>query len=110
MTTDEFLSLNRKAYELALAGDTKMLELYIKPLLPNRSDAVIYCDGWDKGTTQERLQAIIDHVNAGVLTPAEGERLSNIVDKYTRSVEMIELSNKIDALIEEKEKREQENV
>jgi len=110
MTMDDFLEINAKAIEMAKAGDQKMMKLFLEPLIPNRVDATIYCDGWDKGTTQERLQAIIDHVNAGVITPLEGERLSNIVDKYTRSVEMVELSNKIDSLIEEKERRESENV
>lgn len=110
MKLDDFIEINAKAIEMAKAGDQKMIELFLKSLIPNRVDATIYCDGWDRGTTQERLQAIIDHVNAGILTPIEGERLSNIVDKYTRSVEVIELANKIDSLIEEKERRESENV
>jgi hypothetical protein len=108
MNTDEFIVINKKAIELAMGGDTKMIELFMKPLIPKRSSAIVYCAGVNEGTAKERLQAILNHVNNGFLTPDEGERLSNIVDKYTRNVEIVELSNKIDLLMSEKEKREQE--
>ena len=91
----------RKCIAQALNGDVRALKLCIERVTPVRRNGLVKLDlpaietAKDLGAvTQKTLAA----VKSGKITPIEGESVVNIVERYRRVIETVELSDRLDQL------------
>ena len=91
--------LLRKAIELAKAGDGPMLKFLLDRSLPRERPVKIdlpqfeFADDAIDGLA-EVSRAIAD----GEITPQEGAALSRVISDYSRALEVLELTNRMDKL------------
>src|SRR6266700_900497 len=95
----EEAELVRKAIELAKAGDVQMLKFLLDRLLPK--DRLIRIDIPPLDFADEAIDgmaAISGAIAAGQITPSEGAALSSMLSGYSRTIDVLELSKRIEAI------------
>jgi hypothetical protein len=94
-------ALSRKAVELALRGDVSALRLCLDRIVPPRRDRPV-CFELPKMIESKdavsALAAIVGAVAAGELTPGEAAELSKVVDGYARTLQTVELEERLSKL------------
>jgi hypothetical protein len=91
--------LVRKAIELAKAGDAQMLKFFLDRLLPKERLIKIDLPRLDYADDViDGMAAITSSIAEGQITPSEGAALSSMLARYSRTLEIAELSKRIDAL------------
>jgi hypothetical protein len=93
--------LTRKAIEMALDGDTVALRLCLERIHPPRKDAPVSFDlppmNGAEGAAQA-LGSLLTGVANGDLTPSEAGAIANLVEGYRKTLETMELEERISAL------------
>ena len=98
-------ALTRKAVELAKDGNPMALRLCLERLLPPRRDRPIsFTLPKIKGAEDllQALNAILEAVAGGEITPAEGQTLTAMLDAYRKGLETTDLEARITALEKER--------
>ena len=91
-------ALSRKAVELALGGDTTALRLCLERIAPPRKDAPVSFDlpvMKNAADALAALNAIVQAVAAGELTPAEASGLAGLVESFRKTAEVEDLEKRI---------------
>ena len=99
LLADEEAELVRKGIELAKAGDVQMLKFLLDRLLPK--DRLIKIDIPPLDFADEAVDgmaAISNAIGKGQITPSEGAALSSLIASYSRTIEVLELSKRIEAI------------
>ena len=94
-------AITRKCIELAKAGDGPALRLCMERLGPPRKERSVSfaMPAIDKpADCITAMAAIFKGVADGELTPGEAESLSKILDGYKRTVDLVDLAARIEAL------------
>jgi Family of unknown function (DUF5681) len=95
--------LTRKAIELALAGDTTALRLCLERILPARKDRPVRLQIPEIDGVQDLAKAtaaLLEAVATGQLTPAEAGEVGKLVEVHRRTVETVELEERLRRLEE----------
>jgi hypothetical protein len=103
---DELLKANareliEKAIEMAKNGDGPALRLCIDRLAPARKDRPVWFDLPKMNEARDAVNAsaaIVAGVAGGDLTPSEAAELSKVVDAYARSLQTVELEQRLSKL------------
>jgi hypothetical protein len=94
-------SITRKCALLALKGDPTALRLCMERLIPPRKEHPVIFK-LSAATTATEVAAAVDAVLQGVargkLTPAEGQMIANILEGRRRVIETEELEGRLQAL------------
>ena len=93
--------LTRKAIEMALDGDTVALRLCLERIHPPKKDAPVSFDLPPMNGAEGAVQALgslLAGVANGDLTPLEASALANLVEGYRKTLETMELEERISAL------------
>jgi hypothetical protein len=99
LLADEEKELVRKGIELAKAGDIQMLKFLLDRLLPK--DRLIKIDIPPLEFAEDAIDgmaAVNVAIAEGKITPGEGAALSNLIVGYSRTIEITELSQRIEAI------------
>jgi hypothetical protein len=91
-------ALSRKAVELALEGDTTALRLCLERIAPPRRDTPVSLslpELKNAGDALSAINAIVQAVANGELTPTEGSGLADLIEKYRRTAEIEDLEQRI---------------
>jgi hypothetical protein len=91
-------SLTRKAIELALAGDTTALRLCLERILPIRKDRPVQLELPPIEGVRDLARAtmvLLQAVAAGEITPAEAGEVAKLVEVHRRTVETVELEERL---------------
>ena len=97
----EAVALTRRAVELALQGDVTALRLCLERLAPVQRERLIAFDLPAVHRAEDVVVAIREislGVAQGDLTPAEGESLAGLVDRWRKAFETENLERRIVAL------------
>jgi hypothetical protein len=90
-----------KAIQMAESGDTACMRLVFERIAPARKDRPVYFalpamkEGKDAVTASA---AIVSAVAVGELTPSEAAELSKVVDSYARTLQTVELEDRLTKL------------
>lgn len=90
--------LTRKAVDLALAGDTTALRLCLERIAPPRKDAPVSFALPEMETASDALaaiNAIVQAVATGDLTPAEGASLVGLIEAFRKTAEFEDLEKRV---------------
>jgi hypothetical protein len=99
LLADEETELVRKGIELAKAGDVQMLKFLLDRLLPKERLIKIDIPQLDFADEAIDGMAVINGAIAeGQITPGEGAALSSMISSYSRTIEVWELSRRIEAI------------
>ena len=93
--------LTRKAVELAMEGNTIALRLCLERILPPRKDrpVSISLPKIEKlADASAALEAITKAISDGNITPTEAQTLASMIENYRRTVETVELEQRISNL------------
>ena len=93
--------LIEKAIEMAKNGDGPALRLCIDRLAPARKDRPVWFDLPKMNEARDAVNAsaaIVAAVAGGDLTPSEAAELSKVVDGYARSLQAVELEERLSKL------------
>jgi hypothetical protein len=91
--------LVRKGIELAKAGDVSMLKFFLSRILPRERPVRIDLPRMEfADDAVETLGSIVRAVSEGSITPGEGADVANLVNSYSRAIEIADLVKRIDAL------------
>jgi hypothetical protein len=91
--------LVRKGLELAKAGDVAMLKFFLSRMLPREPPIRIDLPQMEfADDAVEMLGLIVRAVSQGSITPGEGADLANLVNSYSRAIDIADLVKRIDAL------------
>ena len=91
--------LVRKAVELAKAGDVPMLKFLLSRLLSRERTIRIDLPKMEfADDAVEALGAIVRAVSEGSITPGEGADLANLLNSYSRAIDIADLVKRLDAL------------
>jgi hypothetical protein len=91
--------LVRKGLELAKAGDVAMLKFFLSRILPRERPIRIDLPQMEfADDAVEALGAIARSVAEGSITPGEGADLANLVNCYSRALDIADLVKRMDAL------------
>jgi hypothetical protein len=99
-------ALTRKVVELAKDGNLMALRLCLERLLPPRKDRPISFTLPKIQRPEDiplALQAIVEAVAQGEITPGEGHTLTAMLDSYRRGLETTDLEARVKALEKEKD-------
>ena len=99
LLADEETELVRKAIELAKAGDVQMLKFLLDRLLPK--ERLIKIDLPQLDFADEAIDGmalITGAIAEAQITPSEGAALSSMISGYSRTIEVSELSRRIDVI------------
>lgn len=91
-------ALSRKAVELALEGDTTALRLCLERIAPPRKDAPVSFELPEMQTAGDALaaiNAIVQAVANGDLTPAEASGLAGLVEAFRKTAEVEDLEKRV---------------
>jgi hypothetical protein len=90
--------LVRKGLELAKAGDVAMLKFFLSRMLPRERPIRIDLPQMEfADDAVEMLDLIVRAVSQGSITPGEGADLANLVNSYSRAIDIADLVKRIDA-------------
>ena len=99
LLADEETELVRKGIELAKAGDVQMLKFLLDRLLPKDRSIKIDIPPLDFADEAiDGMAAISSAIAEGQITPSEGAALSSMISGYSRTIEVWELSRRIEAI------------
>ena len=99
LLADEETELVRKGIELAKAGDVQMLKFLLDRLLPKERLIRIDIPPLDFADEAIDGMAMVSGAIAkGKITPSEGAALSSMISGYSRAIEVLDLSRRIDAI------------
>jgi hypothetical protein len=91
--------LVRKGIELPKAGNVPMLKLFLGPMLPRERPIRIDLPKMQfADDAVEALRAIVRAVSEGLISPGEGDSVANLVNCYSRAIEIADLVKRMDAL------------
>jgi len=99
----------RKCIAQALGGDVRALKLCLERVTPVRRNSLVKVNlpaiesAKDLGAVNQKILAAVKN---GKITPFEGESFVNIVEKYRRGFETIELRDRLDQLERIERKRD----
>jgi hypothetical protein len=96
-------ALTRKAIEKALDGDGFALKLCLDRLLPPRKDRPVNLKlpkVRQPTDLPQALQAVVQAVAAGEITPAEGQALTAILEGYRKGISAADLEDRLGRLEE----------
>jgi hypothetical protein len=99
LLADEETELVRKGIEVAKAGDVQMLKFLLDRLLPK--DRLIKIDIPRLDFADDAIDgmaAISDAIANGRITPSEGAALSSMISGFSRTIDIWELSRRIEAI------------
>jgi hypothetical protein len=91
----------RKCIAQALGGDVRALKMCMERVTPIRRNSLVKVNlpsiesAKDLGAVNQKILAAVKN---GKMAPLEGESLVNILDKYHRVLETVELSDRLDQL------------
>jgi hypothetical protein len=94
-------ALSRKAIQLALAGDVSALRICLDRIVPARKDRPVWFDLPKMNEARDAVNAsaaIAAAVAGGDLTPSEAAELSKVIDGYARSLQTVELEERLSKL------------
>jgi hypothetical protein len=94
-------AITRRAIDEALRGDVAALKLCLDRITPPRRDRPVMVPIMRIGAISDLPGAVADIVAAvarGDLTPAEGEAIVRLLDRWRAAVETSELSSRVAAL------------
>jgi hypothetical protein len=98
----------RKCVFAALQGDRQAMRLCMERVLPARRDAPVRTKLPKVKTAHdvaEAQQAVLAGIAQGRTTPSEGEIISNVLEKYRKAIETIELVRRVEQLESAAEER-----
>jgi hypothetical protein len=91
--------LVRKGLQLAKAGDVATLKFFLSRILPRERPIRIDLPQMEfADDAVEALGAIARAVSEGSITPGEGADLANLVNSYSRAIDIADLVKRNDAL------------
>jgi hypothetical protein len=91
--------LIRKGLEIANAGDVSMLKFFLSRILPRERPISIDLPQMEfADDAVEALGAIVRAVSDGSISPGEGADVANLVNSYSRAIDIADLVKRIDAL------------
>ncbi len=93
--------LMRKCIAQALGGDIRALKLCLERVSPIRDNGLVKFNLPPIESAKDlapRFQSVLAAIKDGKITPIEGESVTNILDKFRRSFETTELSDRLDQL------------
>jgi hypothetical protein len=99
----EYEALTRRAIELAKSGDIQALKLCLDRLAPPRKDSLVTFTLpklTSAGDAVRASAAIVAAVAAGELTPSEASAVSSVVHNFSKTLETVELEDRIRRLEE----------
>ncbi|MCE3232433.1 MAG: hypothetical protein K0R98_690 [Rickettsiaceae bacterium] len=94
-------TITRKAIELAKAGDMTAIRLVMERILPARKDSPITFEMPVINKLNDivaAVGAVIKAVSDGEITPSEGQSITAMVENLRRSIETLELEQKLEHL------------
>jgi hypothetical protein len=92
-------ALLRKGLEVAKAGDPTMLKFFLERLVPRDRKVTVELPPLE--TAEDAVEAIAVVAKAvaeGQLTPAEGANVTKLVEAFSRSIDVVELTRRVEAL------------
>jgi hypothetical protein len=96
---EEGAELVAKGIDLAKAGDVQMLKFFLDRLLPKERLIQIELPSLDFADDAiDPMAAVSDAITRGQITTTEGTALTGIICSYARTLEVAELSRRIDEL------------
>ena len=99
LLADEEIELVRKAMDLAKAGDVQMLKFLLDRLLPKERLIKVDIPRLDFADEAiDAMAAISGAIAEGQITPSEGAALSSMISGYSRTLDVAELSKRIEAI------------
>jgi hypothetical protein len=99
LLADEETELVRKGIELAKAGDVQMLKFLLDRLLPKERLIRIDIPPLDFADEAIEGMAVVSGAIAEAkITPSEGAALSSMISGYSRAIEVLDLSRRIEAI------------
>jgi len=99
LLADEETELVRKAIDLAKAEDVQMLKFLLDRLLPKERLIKLDIPRMDFADEAiDAMAAINGAVAEGHITPSEGAALSSMISGYSRTLDVAELSKRIEAI------------
>ena len=99
LLADEETELVRKAIDLAKAEDVQMLKFLLDRLLPKERLIKVDIPRMDFADEAiDAMAAINGAVAEGQITPSEGAALSSMISGYSRTLDVAELSKRIEAI------------
>jgi hypothetical protein len=104
--------LAQKALQLALAGDVSCLRMMLDRLWPPRKGRPVNVVMPPINTSQDLFAAIASiwtAIREGRLTPDEASALSVVIDRSIQAIELHDITKRIAALEEAREKRDEKN-
>jgi hypothetical protein len=105
--------LVQKMLELAQAGDVSCLRMILDRLWPPRKGQPVNVVMPPINTSQDVLPAIASiwtAIREGRLTPDEASALSVVIDRSIQAIELHDITKRIAALEEVRDKRDEENA
>ncbi len=91
--------LVRKGLEIAKAGDVSMLKFFLSRILPRERLVRIDLPQMEfADDAVEALGAIVRAVSEGSISPSEGADVANLVNSYSRAIDIADLVKRLDAL------------
>jgi len=94
-------ALSRKAVELALEGDTTALRLCLERIAPPRREAPVRFSLPEMAGASDALgalNAIVQAVASGDLTPGEASGLAALVEAFRKTAEIADLERRLTRL------------
>jgi hypothetical protein len=99
LLADEETELVRKAIDLAKAEDVQMLKFLLDRLLPKERLIKVDIPRLDFADEAiDAMAAISGAIAEGQITPSEGADLSSMISGYSRTLDVAELSKRIEAI------------
>jgi hypothetical protein len=105
--------LVQKVLELAQAGDVSCLRMILDRLWPPRKGQPVNVVMPPINTSQDVLPAIASiwtAIREGRLTPDEASALSIVIDRSIQAIELHDITKRIAALEEARDKRDEKNA
>jgi hypothetical protein len=99
LSESEKEELVRKGLEIAKAGDVSMLKFFLSRILPQERPVRMDLPQMEfADDAVEALGSIVRAVSEGSLSPSEGADIANLVNSYSRAIDMADLVKRLDAL------------
>jgi len=96
---EEGAELVKKGIDLAKSGDVQMLKFFLDRLLPKERLIQLDLPALDFADDAiDAMAAVTDAITNGHITTSEGAALTSMICGYSRTLEVAELSRRIDEL------------